>query len=85
MRLRAHQKILARGVAHTAWAKAAGDYSTAVELAKQDSRLAGIDPAIVIAIIQLCIVILQYWMSNKIAAPSHIPVLGEPVNYELDD
>lgn len=83
--LKLRQRLLARHIARDAWIASRGSGDEAKILAEADCRVRGLDPATIMLIIQLAMLLWEYWSKKKIDEPSTIPSALEPVNWEADD
>jgi hypothetical protein len=69
-RLTQSRKRTGAAIAAEAWPKCNGDEDLFLSLVKDDKRLVGIDPALIILMIQLMMAIFQYFKNRNTSAPS---------------
>lgn len=83
--VRLRMRLLARAVARSAWVDCKGCGEDAIIGFKSDRRLQGLDPALVLLLVQIAMLLWKYWQENKIDTPSVVPSALEPVDFETED
>jgi hypothetical protein len=78
MKLSARERRVARRIGRQAYIAANGDYELAMQLAEEQTRIEFIDPATIIAIIQLIIMLIKWWYERGETQPPVLPVAGDP-------
>lgn len=83
--IRLSLRRLARQVARDAWIKSKQQGDTARSLFESDPRLMALDPATVLALLQIALLLWEWWRKRKIEEPSIVAMSDEPVDLETED
>lgn len=70
-----------RTVARDAWIKC-GPGEDAICCVKDDIRLTGIDPALLLVLLQIALKLMEWWMQHNVTEPSTVPMADEPIDWE---
>ena len=76
---------LARSVARDVWMRCESCGEDAKLLFEKDPRIVGIDPALVLLLVQIAMMLFEYWMKNQIDEPSVVADYSEPVDVWTED
>ena len=71
-RLRRSEKRMARQWAADTWVEAKGDTAQAEVLLKERSEKSGIDPATILLIARIVMLLWDFWKSRKVSMPSAV-------------
>jgi hypothetical protein len=82
--LKVRQRFLARHIARDAWIASNNSGDEAKLLFEADCRVRGIDPATVLLLLQIAMLLWKWWSENKISEPSVVPSAAEPVDWGDD-
>lgn len=78
-------KRKARRLARYAWVSSGGDKEKAEEIFKASPDLSKLDPATILAILQIALLLWKWWNETNKTFPGAAPEIGEPVDYESDE
>jgi hypothetical protein len=82
-RIRLRDRYLARRVARKVWMEC-GPGEDARMCFERDEAFYGIDPALLLLLVQIAMALFEYWRKNNIKEPSVVPSCSEPVSWEED-
>lgn len=69
-RLKHSEQVLGRRIAVDAFEQCDGDLDEFERLVQDDTRLAGLDPALIALLIQLAVMFFKWWSSRAVKFPS---------------
>lgn len=78
MKLNIIQRVAARAIVRKKWIESGGDVDKALELYKADHELVGIDPALMLLLVELALALLKYWRDSRVGSPPFLPLTTEP-------
>lgn len=76
--LSAEDEQIYRQATADAWIKSKGHPVRARQILKRDSRVAGLDPATILMILQIAWKLWQLWQSRKVSQPESVRRADEP-------
>lgn len=79
------ERRIARSAARRAWIESNGNGDDALAIFGQDPRIVKLDPALIALLVQIAIVLIEYWLRNQVDEPSEVWQPGEPYYGEGDE
>ena len=83
--IRIVDRIKARQAARAAWIKSKQSGEDAKLLFEEDRNLVGLDPATILALLKIAIMLWEFWRSRGIDEPSVVAAFDEPGMYDDED
>ena len=80
--IRIVDRIKARQAARAAWIKSNQSGDDAKLLFEQDRNMVGLDPATILALLKIAIMLWEFWKARNIDEPSVVAAFDEPGMYE---
>ena len=82
--LNLRQRLLARHIARDAWIASHGNGDEAKLLFDADCRVRGLDPATILLLLQIAMLLWKWWKENNVDEPSVVASASEPVDWGDD-